>query len=60
MIRTDRDTSGIGHDSLTVVEVVSTVRLRSALGLRDGSRALPILRWLQKSATIGGGAVTAF
>ena len=36
MIRTDRNNAGTGHHPRNVVEVVSTVHLRSALGLHDG------------------------
>lgn len=33
--RTDRNNAGTGHHPLNVLEVVSTVHLRTALGLRD-------------------------
>jgi CTP-dependent riboflavin kinase len=36
VLRTDRNNAGTGDHPLTVVEVVSTVHLRSALGLQDG------------------------
>lgn len=36
IVRTDRNNAGNGHHPQTVVEVVSTVHLRSALGLHDG------------------------
>lgn len=36
VFRTDRNNAGTGHHPLTVVEVVATVHLRSALGLQDG------------------------
>jgi CTP-dependent riboflavin kinase len=36
IIRTDKNNSGSGDHSPTVVEVASTVRLREALDLRDG------------------------
>jgi CTP-dependent riboflavin kinase len=36
VVRTDRNNAGSGHHPLTVVEVVSTVHLRSVLGLNDG------------------------
>ena len=36
VVRTDRNNAGTGHHPLTLMEVVSTVHLRSALGLHDG------------------------
>lgn len=36
VVRTDRNNAGTGHHPLTVVEVVSTVHLRTAFGLDDG------------------------
>jgi CTP-dependent riboflavin kinase len=36
VLRTDRNNAGTGDHPLTVVEVVSTLHLRSALGLQDG------------------------
>lgn len=36
VVRTDRNNAGTGHHPLTVLEVVSTVHLRSTLGLHDG------------------------
>lgn len=35
-LRTDRNNTATGHHPLNVVEVVSTVHLRTALGLKDG------------------------
>jgi len=36
VVRTDRNNAGTGNHPLTVVEVVSTVHLRTALNLQDG------------------------
>ena len=40
VVRTDRSNAGTGQHPLTVVEVVSTAHLRSALDLHDGDEVL--------------------
>ncbi len=40
IVRTDKNNSGTGDHPRTVVEVVSTVHLRTALGLADGDEVV--------------------
>ena len=40
LVRTDRNDAGTGDHPRTVVEVVSTVHLRTALGLADGDEVV--------------------
>ena len=44
VVRTDKNNAGLGDHPLTVVEVVSTVHLRSVLGLHDGDEVRVELR----------------